>query len=150
MEVKTVQSENFKDWLELAKEVEPFFGPMADEASFQSALRIFIEQKQAFCIKRNGEFCGAIAISKEENEILWFAVSQKHKGKGYGKLLLQHAIDELVSSKEIKVQTFANRIKVGEPARNLYEKFGFVDFKQCENNPAGYPTVLMVKPPNKF
>jgi hypothetical protein len=28
---------------------------MADEASFQSALRIFIEQKQAFCIKENGE-----------------------------------------------------------------------------------------------
>ena len=82
MNVNVAQIEDFKYWLKLAKEVEPFFGPMSEEAPFQVALKDLIAQKQAFCIRENAEFCGAIAISKNDNEILWFAVSQKYKSKG--------------------------------------------------------------------
>lgn len=145
MKVQVAKIEDFENWLKLAKEVEPLFGPMAAEESFQIALKDLIEQKQAFCIKENAEFCGAIAISKSDNEILWFAVSQKHKGKGYGRLLLQYAINKLDASKDITVQTFAQRIEVGEPVRKLYQSFGFIDLKPSENNPAGYPTVIIVK-----
>lgn len=145
MGVQFAKIEHYENWLELAKEVEPLFGPMAEEKSFQTALRDLIEQKQAFCIKENAEFCGAIAISKTDNEILWLAVSQKYKGKGYGRLLLEFAMNELDDSKEITVQTFAKGIEVGEQARKLYQSLGFVDLKQSEKNPAGYPTVIMVK-----
>ena len=145
MKVQIARIEDYEDWLKLAKEVEPLFGPMSEEISFQTALTDLIAQKQAFCIKQDSEFCGAIAVSKNDNEILWFAVSQKQKGKGYGKLLLQYAINKLDASKDITVQTFAKGINVGEPARKLYQSFGFTDLKQSENNPAGYPTVIMVK-----
>lgn len=148
MKVNVAKIEDFKNWLKLAKEVEPLFGTMSEELSFQTSLNDLIEKKQAFCIKQNAEFCGAIAILKNDNEILWFAVSQKHKGKGFGKLLLQYAINELNASKDIIVQTFAKGVDVGEPARKLYQSLGFVDSKQSEENPAGYPTVIMLKKPN--
>lgn len=145
MEVQIARIEDFEDWIRLAKEVEPIFGPMSEEISFHSALKEFIFAEQAFCIKNDSEFFGAIVISKQENDILWFAVSQKHKGKGYGKLLLQYAINKLDSSKDITVQTFAKDIDEGVPARKLYESFGFVDLKPGDKNPAGYNTVFMVK-----
>ncbi len=145
MKVEIAKIEDMGNWLKLAKEVEPFFGPMSEEISFQSALKDLIEQKQAFCIRENQEFCGAIAISKNDNEILWFAVSQTYKGKGYGRILLDFAIKNLDNSKNIFVQTFAEGIEVGEPARKLYQSFGFIDIKPGEINPAGYSTVIMVK-----
>ena len=148
MKVQIAKIEDFENWLQLAKEVEPLFGPMAEEVSFQTALKDLIAQKQAFCIKQDAEFCGAIAISKNDNEILWFAVSQTCKGKGYGRSLLQYATNELDGYKNITVQTFADGIKVGEPARQLYQSFGFIDLKPSENNPAGYPIVIMIKNPN--
>ena len=148
MKVQIAKIEDYENWLKLAKEVEPLFGPMAEEGPFQTALKILIEHKQAFCIKQDAEFCGAIAISKNDNEILWFAVSQTCKGKGYGRSLLQYATNELDGYKNITVQTFADGIKVGEPARQLYQSFGFIDLKPSENNPAGYPTVIMIKNPN--
>ena len=104
MKVQIAEIKDFDNWLKLAKEVEPLFGPMSEETSFQNALKELIEQKQAFCIKENSEFCAAIAISKQKNEILWFAVSQKHKGKGYGKFLLQYAINELDAAKAYQKQ----------------------------------------------
>ena len=64
MKVQIAKIEDFENWLQLAKEVEPLFGPMAEEVSFQTALKDLIAQKQAFCIKQDAEFCGAIAISK--------------------------------------------------------------------------------------
>lgn len=145
MEVQIAKIEDLENWLKLAKEVEPLFGPMSEEISFHSALKEFIITEQAFCIKNDSEFFGAIVISRQENDILWFAVSQKHKNKGYGKLLLQHAINELDSSKDITVQTFDRDIEEGEPARKLYQSFGFADLKQSGKNPAGYKTVIMAK-----
>ena len=142
MKVQIAKIEDFDNWLQLAKEVEPLFGPMVAEESFQIALKDFIEHEQAFCIKDETNFCGAIAISKDENEILWLAVSEKYKGKGYGKLLVEYALNNLDNSKDIKVQTFSKEVKIGEPARRLYQSFGFVDSEQREINPAGYPTVI--------
>ena len=145
MNIETAKSEDFTGWLKLAKEVEPLFGPMSEDAEFQKALKSIIKTKQAFCIKEKGRIDAGIAISKDKNEIIWFAVSQNCRGKGYGKLLLQHAIDKLDNSKNITVQTFAKGPAEGNPARMLYKSFNFVDLEPKENTQTGYPTVIMVK-----
>ena len=145
MKIETAKIGDFIDWLKLAKEVEPLFGPMSEDVKFQKALKSIIKTKQAFCIKENGRINAGIAISKEKNEIIWFAVSQNDRGKGYGKLMLQHAIDELDISKNITVQTFAKGTAEGNPARRLYESFNFIDLEPKENTQTGYPTVIMVK-----
>lgn len=89
---------DFESWLNLAREVEHLFGPMADDDSFHDALRQAIADKTAICIRSgyhsgNQTLEGGIVISKESNEILWFAVSGKSRGKGYGKALLSFAVN---------------------------------------------------------
>lgn len=139
---------DFDAWTALAREVEHLFGPMADDASFQKALRQAIAQKTAFCIRANLEesdhaLKGGIVISKESNEIAWLVVSDRHRGKGYGRKLLKFAVDKLNHQESIFVQTFDESNSEGKAARKLYSDFGFVDYKDGGLNPAGIPTVIM-------
>ncbi len=146
MKIQTAKKEDFENWLTLAKEVEHVFGPMAEEISFHNALKRLIDSKEAFCIKLDNELCGGIAISKDNNEIIWFAISEKHRGNGYGKLLLQYALKQLDIKRDITVQTFAENISEGVAARHLYNSFGFADYTAGKKTPAGIPTMIMLKP----
>ena len=139
---------DFDSWLNLAKEVEPLFGPMSQEVGFHEALKIAISDNTAFCIhpdskENNIHLKGGIIISKESNEIAWLAVSKKYRGHGYGRELLKYAINNLDSNKDIFVQTFDDSVSEGNAARKLYTDFGFTDFKDGGPNPAGIPTTIM-------
>ncbi len=121
---------------------------MADIKDFQNALRNAISNKTAFCIhSRSGNTIeslkGGIIISRESNEIVWFAVSKEFRGMGLGRNLLEFAIGKLDKQKSIFVQTFDNSITEGQAARKLYMNLGFIDFKDGGLNPAGIPTVIM-------
>lgn len=84
-------------------------------------------------------------IDKEENSIEWLAVSDHLKRQGIGRILVEYAINELDSKRDMKVQTFSKGVEAGTPARNLYQAFGFEDYKNMGKNPAGIETVLMIK-----
>jgi len=84
-------------------------------------------------------------IDKEENSIEWLAVSDHLKRQGIGRILVEYAINELDSKRDMKVQTFSKGVEAGTPARNLYQAFGFEDHKNMGKNPAGIETVLMIK-----
>ena len=139
---------DFDAWIELAREVEPLFGPMADELDFREALRQAISLKTAFCIRSKPEsahnsLLGGVIISKESNEIAWLAVSEKCRKKGYGRKLIEFALGKLNQQENIFVQTFDESVSEGESARKLYSDFGFADIKAGGLNPAGVPTVIM-------
>ncbi len=142
--------DDFYQWIQLAKEVEPLFGPMVEDPKFKEGLKQAISGGDAFCIRKadggNGQILqGGIIISREANEILWFAVAQESHGQGIGKALLKKALQYLDHSRSITVTTFDGSVKAGLPARKLYQKFGFNDFQTGEVNPAGIPTVIMVR-----
>ncbi|MDA8135700.1 MAG: GNAT family N-acetyltransferase [Desulfobacteraceae bacterium] len=148
MKVEYAELTDFDAWIRLAREVEPLFGPMADEAPFQEAIKQAVVQKTAFCIRSGPDgkeraLKGGIVISKELNEILWFAVSEPCRGKGYGRTLLDFAVSKLNHGKRILVQTFDASSPDGRAARKLYLDFGFLDYKDGGLNPAGIPTVIM-------
>ncbi len=148
MKIVCSEEKDFDAWISLAREVEPLFGPMADEISFHDALRQAISLNTAFCIysKNNGEsseLAGGVVISKETNEIAWLAVSQKYRGKGYGRKLIKFAISRLNPQKDIFVQTFDKSVPEGKPARQLYLASGFTEIKHGGLNPAGVSTVIM-------
>ena len=148
MDVVYSKIKDFNAWILIAREFEPLFGPMADEISFQEALRKAISLNTAFCIYSdpNGEtnnLIGGVVISKETNEIAWLAVSQKYRGKGYGRSLIEFAVSKLNPQENIFVQTFDESVPEGKAARNLYLDFGFTDIKDGGLNPAGVPTVIM-------
>ena len=84
-------------------------------------------------------------FDKEENSIEWLAVSDHLKRQGIGRILVEYAINELDSKRDMKVQTFSKGVEAGTPARNLYQAFGFEDYKNMGKNPAGIETVLMIK-----
>ncbi len=148
MEVVCSKLADFASWIALAREVEPLFGPMADELGFREALRQALSAKTAFCIYPDSNegansLIGGIVVSKESNEIAWLAVSQKYRGKGCGRELIEFAISKLNRRENMFVQTFDESVSAGAPARKLYLDFGFADIKDGGLNPAGVPTVIM-------
>ena len=101
MKTELASNTDYDSWLNLALEIEPLFGTMVEEKSFQNAFKQSIFNKSAFCIHTSEDaeqipkLVGGIMISKEDNEIIWFAVSKKYRSKGYGTSLLCYAISQL-------------------------------------------------------
>ena len=147
MSVDVAMSADYDAWMILAREAEPLFGPMADEESFQEALRQAIAGGQAYCLRADGSggpaLKGGIIITEEANEIAWFFVSADQRGKGYGRELLRFAMGRLDEEKDAFVQTFDDTLPDGKVARGLYRSFGFSDMRAGGRNPAGVPTVVM-------
>lgn len=137
---------DFSEWLELAREVEPMFGPMAEDDGFKAALLQVIENGEGFRLRSaDGFFQGAIAICRDLNSIEWLAVAKQGRGCGCGRKLLERALAELAHDRPIVVQTFAKSVEEGAAARNLYERFGFWEEEDGGLNPAGVATVMMRK-----
>jgi GNAT superfamily N-acetyltransferase len=148
--IQVATLDDLAGWLALAREVEPLFGPMVGDPSFHAFLRRVFREQRAFCIREDdgppgSPLCGGIAISKSKNEIGWFAVAERHRGKGFGKALLRHALEHLDRQQEIRVQTFDETISDGRPARRLYQQFGFRDHHPIEPTSNGIPRVVMVR-----
>jgi len=148
MEIVYSKISDFDDWLSLSREVEPLFGPMADESGFQDALKQAISLNTACCIRTesdgtNKKLIGGIVVSKDSNEIVWLAVSQRYQRNGYGRKLIEFAIKKLNTKEKINVQTFNESVPEGKFARKLYMELGFKDIKDGGLNPAGIPTVIM-------
>lgn len=134
---------DFPDWLKLAREVEPLFGPMVEELEFLNGLKQVILEGCAFCFAEEENFLGGIVISKATNEIVWLAVVQHSRGRKIGTALLSEAIKHLDYTKPITIRTFDKTVEAGLPARRLYDSFGFRDSFEAAPNPAGIPTVIM-------
>lgn len=142
--------EDFDQWIRLAKEVEPLFGPMVKDPHFNEGIRQAISDGDALCIRKGGvkngqTLQGGIVVSREANEIVWFAVAEECRGQGIGEALLKKAIQYLDRSRPITVTTFDGSVEAGLPARKLYQKLGFNDFRRAHMNPAGMPTVIMIR-----
>src|SRR4030042_3041144 len=132
MQVEKATTDIIPAWEELAREVEPLFeGRMGGEKEFREFMIRKIAQQDAFFIRdhsHSDNLLGLIAVSHHNNAISWFAVFEKHRGKGIGTMLLAYAIKDMDQTREISVIAFKEDNKKGLPARRLYQKFGFKDF----------------------
>ena len=146
MKIDAVGKKDVVAWMNLAKEVEPLFGPMVGQDDFHTAMKEIISSQNAFCTRNeSGQPLGIIAIAPKQNEILWLAVACAARGRGIGKELLAHAISCLDAKRPIRVQTFAAGVPAGVGARKLYLDADFVDVADSGLNPVGLPTVFMEK-----
>jgi ribosomal protein S18 acetylase RimI-like enzyme len=152
--VRTSTMKDFPDWLKLAEDVEPLFGPMVGDPAFCDGLKQMIREGNAFCFTKREddrgeeEFLGGIVISRQENEIAWFAVAAHSRGRKAGAALLVEALKHLDPARPVTVTTFDKTTAAGQPARRLYESFGFRDFLEAGANPAGFPIVTMMRKEN--
>lgn len=144
--ITILKQQDYNSWIELAKEVEPLFGPMSDSQEFQDGIKFCIQNNNAFGIRSDdGALAGVIAVDRDNNEILWLAVGKKFRGNKYGDMLVRKAIDELQGNGDIYVQTFSSDIEEGKSARTIYGKNGFIVLKDAGKNPANIDTVIMVR-----
>ncbi len=148
--VQPATIEDFESWLDLAGEVEHLFGAMVDEPSFRDALKESIREGRSFCVREGdagpgAPLLGGIVIIFSRNEIEWFAVSGRCRGKGVGKALLTHVLTLLDARRDITVRTFDHSSEEGRPARRLYRAFGFRDHGSYGPTPTGFSTVVMLR-----
>ena len=104
-------------------------------------LRRFNEAQDGFWVASVGEkIVGAIAIdgvnhNSQGAHLRWFIVAPENQGHGIGKILLEEAVEFSRKKKfgQVYLWTFAGL----DPARYLYEKFGFKLSEQHEGNQWG-------------
>ncbi len=102
-------------------------------AELSEFLRRFDETRDGFWAASVGEkIVGAVAIDGINHDskgahLRWFIVAPENQGQGIGKTLLEKAVDFCRKKKfrRVYLWTFAGL----DPARRLYEKFGF---RLCE------------------
>lgn len=146
--VRKLVREDHQAWLAIAAEVEPLFGPMVDVPEFQDGIRACIDHGEAYGIEHESrDLAGIVALNKKSHEILWLAVKKDQRGKGYGDLLVKKALEVFGNREEVHVQTFASDSPEGAGARAIYRKHGFTEERDAGPNPAGVPTVIMVRKP---
>ncbi len=106
----------------------PAFESVVSKAMAEFMQRIDRPMNNSWSVLENGEIIGSISIDGEDlgNNIAhlrWFILSEKLRGKGLGKVLLQKALDhcDRLAFDEIHLWT----LKGLDAARTLYEKTGF-------------------------
>ena len=135
MVIRLANETELEQWKIVAKDVAEIFGnpTMDTDPEFIDYAQRKIKQKEALVAvdEKNNEFYGFIGFSKHFNRITWFGVLEKYRNKGIGSKLLKSALNELDKTKEITVETYRENYILGQPARNVYKKFGFIE---TENN----------------
>ncbi len=137
--------EDMQAVLALASQVEDIFGRMVGVADFETGLQECLKTNRVLGCREQNELCGAAILDLEGNELCWFVVDSGKRGLGIGARMLEKVIGELDSCRDMIVQTFAPGVPEGEAARRLYMKYGFADRRDGGLNPAGIPTVIMVR-----
>ena len=113
-------------WLEIAREVEPLFGPMPD---FESTLRRNISRGTALCVRDPGGqvLGGTLLRAAPHTQITRLAVrSIGSPPGGWGTPWSPRHCAGYPPPCEVLVDTFGEDIIEGYPARRLYESFGFL------------------------
>jgi GNAT superfamily N-acetyltransferase len=111
--------------LEIAREVEPLFGPLPD---FESTLQRNIGRGTALCVRDpSGQVLGGMLLrAAPHTQITWLAVRSSARRGGVGHALVAEALRRCPPPGEVLVDTFGEDSIEGYPARRLYESFGFV------------------------
>jgi len=131
-------------WLELAREVEPLFGPMPD---FEAVLHRNIARRSALCWRDGGEVAGGVLLggpSRADRWINWLAVRGSRRRAGVGARLLEAALDRFPPPCTVSLDTFGDDNPAGAAARRLYLRYGFEPRQMVEPGPEGGTRQLFV------
>ena len=129
-------------WRVLAAEVEPLFGPLVGDPSFEGALRRGIARGDAFRVREGDEgspLLGGLLLSRQPPvyTVGWLAVASHVRRRGLGRLLVDRALSLVRPPAEVVVTTFGPNIPEGEPARRFYEALGFRPAEMAPPAPDG-------------
>lgn len=129
-------------WHDLAAEVEPLFGPLVGDPSFEGALKRCIARGDAFCVREGYEgspLLGGLLFSRTPPvyTLGWLAVAAQGRRRGVGRALVRYALDLVLPPAEVIVTTFGLGRPEGEPARRFYAAMGFAPAEVAPDGPDG-------------
>lgn len=148
LSVRLAVNDDLEPFMELAREVEPLFGPMVDSPDFVEGVKGAIKGERVVCAvaESSSQFIGACVVDPDSRAILWLAVTGNSRGNGAGRMLVAAALERLGEGGPVQVTTFGEDMAESFSARKLYDSFGFKEVKVGDKNPAGYATVVMERP----
>jgi putative acetyltransferase len=128
MQIETDQPVHFQDFIRLNEQwiSEHFSLEAADRALAQNPGKVISDGGHIYCLVTEGQVLGVCALFKDGEQrfqLARMAVERKHRGKGYGGLLLEHALSQARDLGATSVYLLSNtQLK---SAIRLYTKFGF-------------------------
>lgn len=144
LSVRAATKTDIGAWLDLVAEAEPLFGSMPD---FEPVVRRGIERRAAIVVTDRVDVLGGALLSRDEqpHAINWLYVRQSRRRNGAGTALMEHIVRRWASG-NVKVVTFTEDTPGGQPARRLYERFGFVCCGRAAPVPDGSARDFFVLP----
>lgn len=144
MVIRLAREEDAGGFIELAGQVERWFGPMAGEPGFQTALGKHIRRGTALVAETAGEtemLGGLLFASKPPAyHVRWLVISEHARGKGIGRALMADALHRFVTGDGIvEVVTFGadHPGASASGARTFYERLGFTPAELTAPGPDG-------------
>ena len=144
MIVRLASEQDVPGLLDLARQVEPWFGPMAGDPDFRAALGRHIRRGTAVVAVAAGQagVLGGLLFSARPPayHVRWLVVSEHARGQGIGRALIAEAMRRLVTGPGIvDVVTFGadHPGASASGARVFYQRLGFTPGEPAPPGPEG-------------
>lgn len=129
MIVRLARAQDAPGFLDLAGQVEHWFGPMVEDPGFRAAVDKHIRWATALVAEAEADLLGGLLFGTKAPtyHVHWLVVSQQARGQGIGRALLADAIRRLVQAPAtIEVVTFGADHPGASTsgARVFYERLG--------------------------
>ena len=133
--------EDIPCWMELVKLVVDGF-PNLQEETYRQVLREKIKVKEALILKDEETAIGIMLFTSETGSIDFMACHPLYKKKGIPKAFLDKVLNELVTGKNLTINTYREGDKADTGQRQEIKKLGFAEAELLVE--FGYPTQRFV------
>jgi GNAT superfamily N-acetyltransferase len=140
VDIEPAGADDFQHFLDLAAEVEDWFGPMVDEPGFHEAVRRNIARASALVALDARQAVGALLFSLHRApvyEIGWLVVTASRCSEGIGGALVALAVREWISFPAVLGVVTFGAGHPGAGSRRFYERLGFEPVGIAEPGPDG-------------
>ncbi|MBL1289976.1 GNAT family N-acetyltransferase [Streptomyces sp. NE06-03E] len=143
MNIRLAQEKDLAGLLDLAAQVEDWFGPMVEEPGFHRAVEEHIGRSEALVVEApDGHLAGGLLFGAvpPAYHVHWLVVGEKARGTGVGRALMADAFRRYVRGPgTVEVITFGadHPGAVASGARVFYERLGFTPAEAAEPGPEG-------------
>ncbi|MFT3855179.1 MAG: GNAT family N-acetyltransferase [Ilumatobacteraceae bacterium] len=140
MTIISAQAEYVAGILELAREVEDWFGPMVDDPGFHGAVHRKIAQGRALVADESGRVVGGLLFADHRAptyELNWIVVASSRRASGVGQELLAEAVRRWVAMPAVLGVVTFGADHPGARSRRFYERLGFAAVGAAEAGPEG-------------
>ncbi|WP_330255622.1 GNAT family N-acetyltransferase [Nocardia sp. NBC_00565] len=143
MIVRLAREQDIPAFLELAAQVEHWFGPMVEDPGFHGAVLNNIRRGTALVAASGPNVVGGLLFGVRRAPIYhvrWLVVSEPERGVGVGRALISDAVRRFVRAPAtIEVITFGLGHPAATGARAFYESLGFTPAEAAAPGPEGGP-----------